>query len=128
MTYRIGLKFCDFSYNLLGKNFCQNFYLVLSVNYCWRHHFLTGNSCEIENSIYFDAMVEMVYFLEYFLYCKIIIRFLELFSATCFLCILQTQLVFWYFFLFWIYFSLCMQVMMYNYSLLYVFPLSSSWG
>ena len=27
-----------------------------------------------------------------FLYCKIIIRFLELFSATCFLCILQTQL------------------------------------
>ena len=25
-----------------------------------------GNSCEIENSIYFDAMVEMVYFLEYF--------------------------------------------------------------
>ena len=27
-----------------------------------------------------------------FLYCKIIISFLELFSATCFLCILQTQL------------------------------------
>ena len=25
-----------------------------------------GNSCETENSIYFDAMVEMVYFLEYF--------------------------------------------------------------
>ena len=27
-----------------------------------------------------------------FLYCKIIISFLELFSTTCFLCILQTQL------------------------------------
>ena len=27
-----------------------------------------------------------------FLYCKIIISFLELFVATCFLCILQTQL------------------------------------
>ena len=38
-------------------------------------------------------MVEMVYFLEcFFLYCKIIISFLELFSVTCFLFILQTQL------------------------------------
>ena len=53
------------------------------------------NSFEVENSIYFDAMFEMVYFLEYFLYCKI--SFLELFSASCFVCILQTQLVFWYF-------------------------------
>ena len=45
-------------------------------------------------------MVEMVYFLEFFLYCKIIISFLELFSLTCFLCILQTQLVCWGFFYF----------------------------
>ena len=36
-------------------------------------------------------MVETVYFLNYFLYCKIDIRFLELFSPTCILCILQTQ-------------------------------------
>ena len=28
--------------------------------------FNKGNSCEIEHSIYFDAIVEMVYFLEYF--------------------------------------------------------------
>ena len=35
-----------------------------------------------------------------YLYCKIIICFLKLFWATCFLLILQTQLVFWYFFLF----------------------------
>ena len=34
-----------------------------------------------------------------FLYCKII-NFLQLFLATCCLCILQTQLVFWYFFYF----------------------------
>ena len=44
-------------------------------------------------------------------YCKIIINFLELFSATGFLWILKTQLAF------------CMQVMMYNYSLLYAFRL-----
>ena len=37
-------------------------------------------------------MVEMVYFSEYFLNWKMIISFSELFSATCFLCILQTQL------------------------------------
>ena len=54
--------------------------------------FNKGNSCEIENSKYFDAMVGMVYFLNIFLYCKIIISFSELFPATCFLCILQTQL------------------------------------
>ena len=27
--------------------------------------FNKGNTCEMENSIYFDAMVEMVYLLEY---------------------------------------------------------------
>ena len=60
-----------------------------------------GNSCEIENPIYFDAMIEMIeIFWNIFLYCKIIISFFELFSATCFLYILQTQLVFSYFFLF----------------------------
>ena len=37
-------------------------------------------------------MVEVVYFWNIFLYCKIIISFLELFSVTCFLCILQSQL------------------------------------
>ena len=43
--------------------------------------FNKGNYCEIENSKYFDAMVEMVYFLNMFLYCKIIISFLELFPT-----------------------------------------------
>ena len=37
-------------------------------------------------------MAEMV------LYCKIIISLLELFLANCFLCMLQTQLVFGYYF------------------------------
>ena len=36
-------------------------------------------------------MVKMVYIFEYFLRCKKIISFLELFSTTCFLCILQTR-------------------------------------
>ena len=36
-------------------------------------------------------MVEMVFFWNIFLYCKIIISLLELFSASFFLCILQTQ-------------------------------------
>ena len=62
--------------------------------------FNKGNSCEIENSIYFDAMIKMVCFLEYFFILQKISSFLELFSANCFLCILQTQLVFWYFLLF----------------------------
>ena len=92
-----------------------------------------GSSCEIEN-IWKIEKIENIHwskrfiFWNIFLYCKIIVSFLEIFSATCFLCILQTQLVFWYCFLFWIYFSLCMQVMMYNYSLWYIFTLSSSRG
>ena len=53
--------------------------------------FNRGNSCEIESSKYFDAMFEMIYFLNMFLYCKIVISFLELFPVTCFLCILQVQ-------------------------------------
>ena len=48
-------------------------------------------------NINFEAMVKMVIFWNIFLYCRII-SFLELFSDTCFLCILQTQLVFWLFF------------------------------
>ena len=54
--------------------------------------FNKSNFCEIENYIYFDGMAEMV------LYCKIIISLLELFLANCFLCMLQTQLVFGYYF------------------------------
>ena len=81
----------------LGK-FCQkSFFSYFSQLLLTSSLFNIGNFCEIENGIYIDAMVEMVYFLESFLYCKIIITFLELFSVTCFLCILQTQLVFWYF-------------------------------
>ena len=53
-----------------------------------------GNSCENENSIYFDAMGEMFFFFFWniFSYFKIIISFSELFSAIWFLSILQTQL------------------------------------
>ena len=76
----------------LGK-FCQFFFSYFNQLLLLSSLFNKGNSCEIENSKYSDAMVEMVYFLNIFLYCKIIISFLELFPATCFLCILQTQLL-----------------------------------
>ena len=112
----------------LGK-FYQNIFLskFQSINYCWSHHFLTKATL-VKLKILYILMQWSKWFIcwNVFLYCnsKIIISLLELFSAACFLCILQTQLVFWYFFLFWIYFSLCMQVMMYNYYLLYVFIFS----
>ena len=43
-------------------------------------------------------MVKMVYYWDIVLDCQIIIIFLKLFSDTFFLCNLQTQLVFWFFF------------------------------
>ena len=111
------------------ENFVKIFFLVISVNFCWRHHFLTKVILVKLKILYiFMQWPKWFIFWKKFLYCKVIISFLELFSATCFLCILQIKSVFWYFFLLWIYFSLCMQVMMYNYSLFYVFPLSISWG
>ena len=74
----------------MGK-FCQFCFSYFSQLLLLSSFFNKGNSCEIENSKYFDAMVEMVYFLNMFLYCKIVISFLELFAVTCFLCILQTS-------------------------------------
>ena len=74
------------------EKFHQIFFSYFSQLLLFPSFFNKGNSCEIENSKYFDAMVGMVYFLNTFLYCKIIISFSELFPATCFLCILQTQL------------------------------------
>ena len=111
----------------LGK-FCQKFFSVISVNYCLRHHFLI-KVILVELKILYTLIQwsKRFIFWNIFLYCKIINSFIELFLVTCFLCIFQTQLLFWYFFLFWIYFSPCMQVWMYNCSLLSVFPLSSSW-
>ena len=61
----------------LGK-FCQFFFSYFSQLLLLSSFFNKGNSCEIENSKNFDAMVEMIYFLNKFLHCKIIIRFLEL--------------------------------------------------
>ena len=104
MTYRIGLKFCKFT----SENFVKIFFLVVWVNYCWSHHFLT-KVILVKLKILFILM-------QLSKYCKIIISFLELFSATGFLWILKTQLAF------------CMQVMMNNYSLLYALRLWNSRG
>ena len=65
MTYRIGLK-CDFSLDILGKILSNCFLSYLSQLLMPSSLFNNGNSCEMENSIYFDEMVKMVYFLEYF--------------------------------------------------------------
>ena len=76
----------------LGK-FSQNFFLVVSVNYCWRHHFLTKVILAKLKILYILMQWSKWFiFWNIFLYCKIIISFLELFSVTCFLFILQTQL------------------------------------
>ena len=93
MTHRIGLKFRDFSENLHGKILPNFFFSYFCQLLLLSSFFNKGNSCETENSKYFDAMVEMFwFFLNMFLYCKIIISFSELFLVTCFLCILQTHL------------------------------------
>ena len=71
----------------------QKYFLVISVNYCWRDHFLT-NIILVKLKIQYILMQWLKWFIfcNIFLYCKIIINFLELFSATCFLCILETHL------------------------------------
>ena len=86
--FKISWLFLKFTWENFVKFFFSHFSQLLLLS----SFFNKGNSCEIENSKYFDAMVGMVYFLNIFLYCKIIISFSELFPATCFLCILQTQL------------------------------------
>ena len=102
---------------IAGKNFVKIYFLVISVNFCWHDLFLTKVILVKLKFLYiFMQCPKWFVFWNIFLYCKVIISFLEFFSATCFLCILQIRSVFWYFFLFWIYLSLCMQVMMYNYS------------
>ena len=75
------------------------FFLVIKVvaEVATLSFFIEGNSCEIENSIYFDAMHEMVRVLIFLYILQNNYQFLERFMATRFLCILQTQLVFWYF-------------------------------
>ena len=83
------------------ENFVKNFFLVISVNYCWRHYFLTKVIlwnwkfyilwCNSQNGLIFGI---------FFCIAKWLLVFLGLFSAICFLCILLTQLVFWYFFYF----------------------------
>ena len=90
--------------------FFQKLFLVISVNYCWLHHFLI-KVIVVKLKILYILMQWSKWFIFWniFLYCKIIISFLELLSATCFLCILQTQLVFGIFFYF-TFFSLCIQV------------------
>ena len=61
---------------LCPKIFFSNFSQLLLTSSFYKK----GNSCEIENSTYFDAMVKMAYILEYFLYCKIIFIFGIIFS------------------------------------------------
>ena len=101
---------------MLGK-ILPKYFLVISVNFCWRQHFVTKVILvKFKILSVFMQCPKWFVFWNIFLYCKVIISFLELFSPPCFLCVLQIQSVFCFFFLFWIYFSLCMQAMMYNYS------------
>ena len=86
--FKISWLFLKFTW----ENFVKFLFSYFSQLLLLPSFFNKGNSSEIENSKYFDAMVGMVYFLNIFLYCKIIISFSEIFPATCFLCILQTQL------------------------------------
>ena len=47
--------------------FCEKFFFsYFSQLLLMSLFFNKGNSCEIENSIYYDAIVKMVYFVEYF--------------------------------------------------------------
>ena len=68
------------------------FFLVISVNYCCCHHFST-KAILVKLKILNILMQWLKWFIFWmFLHCKLITSFLELFLATCFLCILQTQL------------------------------------
>ena len=64
------------------KNFVKNFFSFFSQLLLTSSFFNKGSSCVIENSIYFDAMVKMVYFSGYvsILYCKIIISLFVYFA------------------------------------------------
>ena len=61
-----------------------NFFLVISVNYCWRYHFSTKVILVKKKILYILMQWSKLIIYNIFLYCKIIISFLELFSATCF--------------------------------------------
>ena len=91
-TSRNTSNFRDFSKHLLGK-ILSKLFLVISVNYCWRHHFLTKVILVKLKILYiFMPWSKWFTFWNIFLYCKIIISFLKLFSTTCFLCTFQTHL------------------------------------
>ena len=65
MQHFIDLSNCPKIY--LGK-FSQKIFFSYFIQLLLTSSFFDKvNPCEIENYIYFDAMVEMVYFLEYFL-------------------------------------------------------------
>ena len=53
------------SQNLHGKILAKPFFSYFSQLLLMSSFFAKGNFCEIENSRYFEAVVEMVYFLEY---------------------------------------------------------------
>ena len=99
----------------MKKKSVKIFFLVIPVNYDWRHYFIK-KVILVKLKIPYLLMLWSKWSIIWsvFFYCKIIIRFLELFLANCFLCIFETQLGLVYFFLFWTYLSLCMQVMMYT--------------
>ena len=69
------------------------FFLVISVNYCCCHQFSTKILLlKLKILNIWMQLSKWFIFLNMLFYCKLIISFLELFPATCFLCILQTQL------------------------------------
>ena len=78
---------------LFLKFSAKNFFLVISVNYCWRHYFLT-KVILVKSKILYILMQWSTCFIFWniFLYYFFFFVFLELSSATCFLCIWQTQL------------------------------------
>ena len=102
------------------RKFCQKVFLVISVYYYWRHHFLTKVILVKLKILYIlTQWSKWFIFWNIFLYCKII-SFLELFSLNRFLRILQTQLVFWFFFYFesilYVCKSWCITTLYYQYS------------
>ena len=76
----------------LGKCWQKYFFSYFSQLWLASPFFNKRNFCQTKKFIYtyFDAMAEMAFW-NIFLYCKIIIAFLEPFSAASFQCILQTH-------------------------------------
>ena len=76
----------------LGKCWQKYFFSYFSQLWLASPFFNKTNFCQTKKFIYtyFDAMAEMAFW-NIFLYCKIIIAFLEPFSAASFQCILQTH-------------------------------------